>query len=236
MITPDDGYYIKSMTANGKKVTPSTSYEFDRASSSNKLVVEFAKVETPAPPSFIPSSPGSTFTDVSGHWAEEAITAFEQLGYVNGISSSIFAPDMAMTRGMFVTVLGRMCGASPLGGCSFSDVDDNMYYAGYIEWAYQNDIVDGIGDNKFAPDQMITRQEMAQMVNNYLVFRGFGTGHDDVHPFADDALISSWAKDAVYNLVGIGAIEGKPDNRFDPLSGATRAELVTVLYRVDHMY
>lgn len=77
---------------------------------------------------------------------------------LSGTSATTFSPNTAMTRGMFVTALGRLADAdvSTYKQSSFADVKNDAYYMGYIEWASKNNIVKGIGDGKFASDQSIT--------------------------------------------------------------------------------
>lgn len=102
----------------------------------------------------------------------------------------------------------------------------------YIEWAVKNKVVQGVGDNKFGPDSKITREQMAVMMVNY----GSATGYTlpvsrQAVTFADDAKISSWAKDAVRAIQQTGVIVGKNNNLFDPQGSATRAEASTILRR-----
>ena len=90
-----------------------------------------------------------------------------------------------------------------------------------------------MGENKFAPDANITRQEMAVMVNNYLTNKGAApaVGGDT---FSDSGEIAGWAKDAVNALAQAGFVSGKGNGAFDPKANATRAELVSILFRVNN--
>ena len=229
VITPEKGYIIKDVIANGKSVGSVEIYEFKTASKSNTLKVEFAKAEVQKPET-------SKFTDIAGHWAEDAIRVFEKNGWVNGISDTVFAPEMGMTRGMFVTILGRMNQVNAGAVASeFVDVNPGKYYTGYIQWAYESGIVSGVGDSRFAPDRNITREEMAVMVNNYLKIKNYTLTERDDMVFQDEHEISDWAKSAVHRLARCGIVTGKGDNRYDAHSGATRAELVSILSRVNNL-
>ena len=229
VITPEKGYIIKDVIANGKSVGSVEVYEFKTASKSNTLKVEFAKAEVQKPET-------SKFTDIAGHWAEDAIRVFEKNGWVNGISETIFAPEMGMTRGMFVTILGRINQVNAGAVASeFVDVNPGKYYTGYIQWAYESGIVSGVGDNRFAPDRNITREEMAVMVNNYLKIKNYKLTERDDMVFQDESEISDWAKSAVHRLARCGIVTGKGDSRYDAHAGATRAELVSILNRVNNL-
>ena len=174
------------------------------------------------------------FTDVGGHWAKDDIAFVVSRGLFSGTSTTTFSPNTAMTRGMFVTALGRLASADVSGytKSSFTDVKSDAYYMRYIEWASKNNIVNGTGDNKFAPDQSITREQMAVIMSNYAKVIGFAL--PKVHAeniFTDSAKISAYAKDAVKQMQMAGVISGKSGNIFDPQGTATRAEVSAVLRR-----
>jgi uncharacterized repeat protein (TIGR02543 family) len=175
-----------------------------------------------------------TFTDIGSHWAKDDIGFVVNRGLFSGTSNTTFSPNTAMTRGMFVTALGRLVNAdvNTYAKSSFSDVKNDAYYMGYIEWTSKNSIVAGIGDGKFAPDQSITREQLAVIMSNYAKTIGFTL--PKVHAenaFTDNAKISAYAKDAVKQMQMAGVISGKNGNLFDPQGVATRAEVSAVLRR-----
>ncbi|MDO4773034.1 MAG: S-layer homology domain-containing protein, partial [Bacillota bacterium] len=99
------------------------------------------------------------FADAMNHWAKEQIDFVVSKGYMNGVSDESFAPDMPVTRGMFVTVLGRMAGMKDAkANDKFDDVSQDMYYAPYIAWAEEKGIVKGMGEKKFMPEAELTRE------------------------------------------------------------------------------
>ena len=81
----------------------------------------------------------------------------------------MFSPDAAMTRGMFVTALGRLAGISPASYTtrSFTDVKADDYYAAYAEWAVQQNLLKGTGEGLFRPDAPVTREQMAVILSGY---------------------------------------------------------------------
>lgn len=175
-----------------------------------------------------------SFTDIEGHWAKQDIEFIVSRGLFKGTSETTFSPDMVMTRGMFITVLGRLADAdvSSYSQSSFTDVKNDAYYMGYIEWAAKNGIDKGIGDGKFAPDQPITREQMAVIMQNYAKAAGFELpkAHEE-NTFADSEKISNYAKVAVKLTQMAGILTGKDGNLFDPQGTATRAEISAVLRR-----
>ncbi|WP_313530621.1 S-layer homology domain-containing protein, partial [Anaerotignum sp.] len=176
----------------------------------------------------------TSFTDITNHWAKDSIEFVVARGLFSGTSNTTFSPNTAMTRGMFVTALGRLAEAdvSKYKTSSFSDVKADAYYMGYVEWATKNNIVNGIGDGKFAPDQSITREQMAVIMANYAKAIGFNLpkAHAE-NTFADNAKINSYAASAVKQMQMAGVISGKDGNQFDPQGTATRAEVSAVLKR-----
>ncbi|WP_099469664.1 InlB B-repeat-containing protein [Konateibacter massiliensis] len=176
----------------------------------------------------------TAFTDIAGHWAKEDIEFVVSRGLFSGTSEAKFSPNTSMTRGMFVTALGRLANADVSGYAksSFSDVKNDAYYMGYIEWANKNNIVNGVGNGKFAPDQSITHEQMAIIMSNYA--KTIGDTLTKVHvenTFADNAKISTYAKEDVKQMQMAGVIRGKNGNLFDPQGTATRAEVSAVLHR-----
>lgn len=89
----------------------------------------------------------SPFTDVKpGDWCYDAVLYAKANGFFSGTSETTFSPNGTMTRGMFVTVLGRMAGIDPAkygGDTGFTDVPEGMYYAPYVKWAAQYGITGG---------------------------------------------------------------------------------------------
>ena len=150
-------------------------------------------------------------------------------GLFNGVSEDSFAPEMTMSRAMMVQVLYNLAGKPSANSAGFSDVDSNSWYFDAVSWAAQNGIVSGIGDNLFAPDNDITREQMAVILFNYAKSTGIELSFvRDVVPFADAEEISSWAIEALDAMYAAGILSGKGDGIFDPKSTATRAEVATM--------
>lgn len=179
-------------------------------------------------------NPAPAFTDITGHWAADNILFVASRGLLSGTSDTTFSPGIGMTRGMFVTALGRLAGINPdsYKTGKFTDVKADAYYAPYVNWAAQTGIVEGVTAITFAPDTNINREQMAVIMANYAKKLGYDLPKTlQAVTFADNAQISSWAKDAVKAMQQAGILAGKANNRFDPKGTATRAEVATVLRR-----
>ena len=174
------------------------------------------------------------FTDITGHWAADNILFAASRGLLSGTSDTTFSPGTGMTRGMFVTALGRLAGINPdsYKTGKFTDVKADAYYAPYVNWAAQNGIMEGVTATTFAPDTNINREQMAVIMANYAKKLGYDLPKTlRAVTFADNAQISNWAKNAVRAMQQAGILAGKANNRFDPTGTATRAEVATVLRR-----
>lgn len=174
------------------------------------------------------------FTDITGHWAADNILFAASRGLLSGTSDTTFSPGTGMTRGMFVTALGRLAGINPdsYQTGKFTDVKADAYYAPYVNWAAQTGIVEGVTATTFAPDTNINREQMAVIMKNYAAKLGYDLPQTlKAVTFADNTRISSWAKDAVKSMQQAGILAGKNENKFDPKGTATRAEVATVLRR-----
>ena len=179
-------------------------------------------------------NPAPAFTDIHNHWAADNILFAASRGLLSGTSDTTFSPNTGMTRGMFVTALGRLAGINPdsYKTGKFTDVKADAYYAPYVNWAAQNDIVEGVTATTFAPDTNINREQMAVIMANYAKKLGYDLPKTlQAVTFSDNAQISSWAKNAVRTMQQAGILSGKNGNKFDPKGTATRAEVATVLRR-----
>ena len=180
------------------------------------------------------TAPSAKFTDIGTHWGKEAIDYVVDRGLLSGTSKTTFAPDTAMTRGMLVTALGRLAGVDVKSYTtnSFTDVKADSAFRPYIEWAYKNGVVQGIGNKQFAPDQAITREEIAVIFANYAKATGYKLPVTrEATTYADASSIGSIYKTAVTAMQQAGIMMGGTGNKFNPKASATRAEVSAMLHR-----
>ena len=180
------------------------------------------------------TSPGAKFTDISHHWAADNIDYVLGRELFSGTSNTTFSPDKAMSRGMLVSVLGRQAGAgvSSYTTGSFTDVATDKYYMPYIEWAYKKGIIQGIGDYRFAPERTVTREEIAVIFANYAKSTDYTLPVTwEANAYADSFSIGCYYKEAVTAMQQAGIMLGGAGSKFYPKSGATRAEVSTMLSR-----
>jgi hypothetical protein len=176
------------------------------------------------------------FSDVKpADWFYSDVEFVVRNGLMTGVSDTAFSPNTYMTRAALVTVLYRLEGSPAVSdGIAFIDVDDGSWYADAVSWAAGAGIVTGVGDLKFAPNNNVTRDQMATILLNYAIYAGDGPeGEWTIHlDFEDTADIRDWAIEGAMWCSMKGIITGKPGNLFDPLGSTTRAQTAVMLHRL----
>ncbi|MBB6671878.1 Ig-like domain-containing protein [Cohnella nanjingensis] len=179
-----------------------------------------------------PERPPIAFTDIGQHWAKEPIEKATKNGIAFGYPDRTFKPDRSITRAEFTAMLVRALGLKGVGGTvpALSDWGELKDWSREgISAAWQAGIVSGYGDGGFHPDADITRVEMAVMIVRAL---GSGSRSSEKASFADEAAIPAWARDDVAIARELGIVQGRGNDRFDPLAKATRAESVAILMKL----
>ena len=175
------------------------------------------------------------FLDVSdGYWAAPYIWRLYELGAVNGVETHRFAPGVLVTRGAFVTILGRLSGVetAAYADVPFTDVRSADWYGPYVAWAAELGITLGFEDGSFRPGDNISREQLAVMLQRYMTAFGLEPALEERSAFSDENSISKWALEAVNLLRDAGLMNGRGDNRFEPKGTATRAEICAVVCRM----
>lgn len=183
-------------------------------------------------------SQDNPFVDVkSDDWFWEPVLQAFNDGLMLGVTSVEFAPNENITRGMFVTVLYRMEGEPQAAADNaFVDVPANEYYTDAIAWASANGIVNGYSAEQYAPNQGITREQMAAIIYRYAKFKAVDLSVEGALTYPDSAGITDYAKDAVIWNSENGIIRGNKDMTFAPLAKATRAEAAAVFTRMEKLF
>lgn len=179
-----------------------------------------------------------SFTDVdSGSWYSAGVSYAVENGLMNGVTGTRFAPDAGLTRAMFVTILYRAAGGAAEGqniaSAGFTDVSSGAYYSDAVDWAAASGIVKGISTDKFGPDILITREQLASMTYRFAEHMGtdLKTSQSDAD-FADAGDISAFAREAVSWASEAGLLTGYDNGCFYPARTTTRAQIAVLLMRM----
>lgn len=213
---PDNGYKVKSVTANdgnGRSVSVSNigngKYKFTMPTGNVKVSAVFEKSDNTAPAA-------GKFKDVpAGYWGTDAINWADSNGYMTGKTADKFDPNGNITREQMWMIMARMSGKSP------ADMSEAR------EWAMANKISDGTGHEK-----AMSRQQMVTMLYRYASLNGRDvTGSADIASFSDDQNVDAYALDAVKWAVSEKLINGVGGNTIAPDGTASRAQFATILQR-----
>jgi|GEM_PF-6895545 len=174
------------------------------------------------------------FTDVNaGDWFYGAVQYVHERGIMQGTSTTTFAPNVTLTRAQVVAILfrmhnGRAASAEDARSHSFTDVPNN-WSTPYIAWAYQNNIVDGVGSGRFAPDNQMTREQLTTVMHRYASDLGYDLS---VSPHVvTPAGTSNWAQTYMRWAVHNNFISAE-----NPTGAASRADTANFVYRFGLVY
>lgn len=161
---------------------------------------------------------------------EEDISSIRK-PYMNGLSKDKFGPNEKMTRAEIAVVLSRLInGEVPKGEfSSFKDVDNEKWYSEAIAYMEKKGILNGYADHTFKPEEGITRAEFASII--YKNLDKDMLIHDVLVEF-DDVKENFWAKECIEKIAAAGIMTGRENNKFAPNEFITRAEVVTVLNKL----
>ncbi|WP_017754116.1 Ig-like domain-containing protein [Calidifontibacillus oryziterrae] len=164
--------------------------------------------------------------DIKGHWAEKEIAYLVSKGAVNGFPDGTFKPNNNISRAEFASIVVKALGLTCGEGTVFSDTT-NHWAKDCIATAATNGLVVGLEADKFAPNEPITREQMA-----VIIARAAKLDVPDAKTaFKDDASISPWAKASVAAAAKQNLVGGLPNGTFNPQGNATRAEAVAMITR-----
>ncbi|OCT14755.1 hypothetical protein A8709_11300 [Paenibacillus pectinilyticus] len=176
-----------------------------------------------------------SFDDMAGHWAQKDVEDLASKMIINGTTDHTYTPEMQVTRAQFAALLVRGLGLpTETKAFGFTDVADTQWYASEVGTAAKYGLVDGVGEGKFNPDQLITREQMVVMMMKAvgLVQGTSANATSTKAPFADQDLVSDYARSAVADAVAKGLVQGKTETTFAPQDVATRAEAAVIIKRV----
>lgn len=204
----------------------------------------FADETEPAPadgPAFSETVNPFTDLDKDAWYYDEVLYAYNHKIMI-GMSEKSFAPNDGMTRAMFLTALGRMCGVNPNfykgNHFKFDDVQPGQWYSPYIEWACSCGIAYGMTPKHFGTDVQINREMMSTFISRFFGWRGLNPKpvKDAVPQFKDYSKVSGWARADLNFMRSIGIVKGDENGYFNPQKNATRAESSAMLTRIYKKY
>ena len=230
--TPDEGYAVGTITVTDRfgdavKVTENADGTYTFTMPNGQVTVKATFVETEEP------APAEPFPDVDENdWFYDEVVYVYENGLMNGVENNQFAPNTATNRAMLATILYRLAGEPAVSGdLPFTDVAAGTWYTDAVLWAAQNGIVNGLGENTFAPMNTLTREQLVTMLYRYAEAEGYDvSAAADLSGYPDAGKVQPYAQEAMTWAVAEGIVEGM-DGNLNPAGHATRAQIATILMR-----
>ncbi|MDP4152847.1 MAG: S-layer homology domain-containing protein [Bacillota bacterium] len=180
------------------------------------------------------------FSDMQNHWAKDAVNDMGSRLVVNGVGNKNYDPDRSMTRAEFAAIIVRALGLPQfMGDNSFTDVGSSDWFCGYIETAETYGIINGYGNGKFGPNDLITREQAMAMIARAMKVTGLKLDLSDgdvntiLSKSSDGKDISDYAKESVAACLKTEVVFGEGENcLITPKSNVTRAEVATIVQRL----
>lgn len=184
-----------------------------------------------------PDAVKNPFADVNaGDWFYRDVLFSYEKGLMSGMDAAAFAPYANTTRAQIAVIFYRMEGSPAVEGeNSFTDVvrgSGTAWFYDAVTWAQQNGIMGGYGNSSFAPNDPITREQLAAIFYRYAQYKGYDTtqGGMAIREFDDYESISDYAMGAMAWAVNTGLVKGD-SNLLYPKGTATRAEIAALFHR-----
>jgi hypothetical protein len=242
-VKPEDGYELDKLlvtAVNGKEIEATDlgngTYSFQMPDRSVNVTATFRTKLSACPGDEV--CPIDRFTDaVTTEWYHDGVHYCIENGLMNGLPGNLFDPNGTTTRAQIVTILWRLEG-TPVANyaMSFTDVAADQWYTEAVRWAAAEGIVLGYSETQFAPNDTVTREQMAVMLYRYVQYRGGGFSGMWMFllDYPDRADVSDWAYEAMCWMIMHNVVDGVPDGdsvKLDPAGSATRAQAATMLWR-----
>lgn len=231
-VTPDKGYALETLAITDKNgnaldLTDQGGGQYTFTMPSGPVTVAATFMDDNTMLNFFVDVPAGAYYYDAVLWAAEG-------GIVTGTDAVHFSPDASCTRAQLVTFLWRAAGSPAVNyAMNFNDVDGGAYYAEAVRWAASEKVVEGTTAETFAPDAAVTRAQVVTMLYRFAKAQGMDTtqGGMAIREFDDFDAVPAYALEAMDWAVNAGVLKGD-NNRLLPQDNCTRAQIVTMLYRV----
>ena len=175
----------------------------------------------------------ATFSDLPENEAAGSIMNMVARGILKGMDNGKFEGELPITRAMVATVLKRLSKDQRINNVSnFTDVKDTDWFAEAVKWAQSQGLIKGYEDGTFKANNLVTRQELAVIIERFLKIHGITMEEIKELSYKDLDTLPAWSKDAIIAMAKIGLVEGQTEEMYNPASEFTREELAVMLEKI----
>lgn len=222
---------VDNSSHDGKKKKKRSDRRSSSSRSSSKAASTASKPVTKAVTKTTPVVSTVYFTDVNAkHKHAEAVAYVKENRLMAGVGNNKFAPQLDTTRGMLVTVLYKLHGENKNEVNTFSDIEGNVWYKNGANWARENNLVAGIGDNKFGGNDELTREQIVAVLYQYAKLKGYDrTKMKSITSYSDYDKVSTYALPAMRWAEANGIFDGVFKDNIQPQKAMTRGDLAQMM-------
>ncbi|MDD7731035.1 MAG: S8 family serine peptidase [Eubacteriales bacterium] len=179
------------------------------------------------------STIAATFSDLPENEAAGSIIIMVARGILKGMYNVNFEGELPITREMVATVLKRLSTNQKINDVqNFKDVKDKDWFAEAVKWAQSQGLIKGYEDGTFKANNLVTRQELAIIIERFLKNHGIAMEEIKELSYKDLDTLPAWSKDAIIAMAKIGLVEGQTEEIYNPASEFTREELAVMLEKI----
>lgn len=181
-----------------------------------------------------PEQKTEVFSDMADFaWAKEAVEYLYDKGIVSGTSEDEFSPEDYITREQFIKMIVGLGNFAEKAELPFEDVDEKQWYYDFVSRAYASGIISGVSETAFGTGSHITREDTTVIIDRCIGLLGLNVNNvRDYSLFADESIISGYAKESVISLYKQGIISGMGDGSFGPKDKLTRAQAAKMIHEL----
>lgn len=171
--------------------------------------------------------------DIPNTEAGTAIKSLVSRGILAGMGNGKFQGELPVTRTMVAAVLMRISADKNIHTDSnFTDVKTGDWYSGAVKWAASSGLFVGYPDGSFKPNKLLTRQELAVIIQKFLALHNINMEEVKAWTYDDLDKFPVWSKDSIIAMAKMALVKGQTDTMYNPTSEFTREELAVMLYKI----